>query len=74
MEYLVVVPSEFTTIKEPNSGFSNALKNLYNHVLDTYISVLSSISSHILHQIFYEIIIPTLILIQPNNDKTDQAN
>jgi len=29
-------------------------------VLDTYISVLSSISSHILHQLFYEVIIPTI--------------
>lgn len=33
---------------------------MYNHVLDTYISVLSSISSHILHQLFYEVIIPTI--------------
>ena len=33
---------------------------MYNHVLETYISVLSSISSHILHQLFYEVIIPTV--------------
>lgn len=33
---------------------------MYNHVLETYISVLSSISSHILHQLFYEVIVPTL--------------
>ena len=30
-------------------------------MLETYISVLSSISSHILHQIFYEVIVPCLI-------------
>lgn len=34
--------------------------NLFNTLLDTYISVLSSISSHILHQIFYEVILPCL--------------
>jgi len=49
--------TEYANIKEPNSGFSLALKNAYTHVLDTYISVLSSISSHILHQLFYEVII-----------------
>ena len=36
------------------------MKSAYNHVLDTYISVLSSISSHILHQLFYEVIIQCL--------------
>ena len=35
--------------KEPNSGFEKTLINLFNHLLETYISVLSSISSHILH-------------------------
>ena len=35
--------------KEPNSGFEKTLMNLFNMLLDTYISVLSSISSHILH-------------------------
>lgn len=29
-------------------------------MLDTFISVLSSISSHILHSIFYEVIVPVL--------------
>lgn len=52
--------SEFKSLKEPTSGFSVALRNLYNHVLDTYISVLSSISSHILHQLFYEVIMPSI--------------
>jgi len=36
------------------------LMNLFNNLLETYISVLSSISSHILHQIFYEVILPCL--------------
>jgi hypothetical protein len=36
--------------------------------LDTYISVLSSISSHILHQLFYEVIIPTITSQQSSSD------
>ena len=36
--------------------FSTALQNVYSHVLETFISVLSSISSHILHRIFYDVI------------------
>ncbi len=31
---------------------------LYNHLLDTYVSVLSSISSQILQKLFYEILLP----------------
>ena len=46
--------------KEPNSGFEKTLMNLFNTLLESYISVLSSISSHILHQIFYEVIVPCL--------------
>ena len=48
--------SRFSDLKEPKSGFSTALANVYSHVLDTLISVLSSISSHILHSIFYDVI------------------
>ena len=47
--------------KEPNSGFEKTLMNLFNTLLESYISVLSSISSHILHQIFYEVVVPCLI-------------
>ena len=36
------------------------MMNLINQLQDTFISVLSSISSHILHQIFYEVILPCL--------------
>ena len=46
----------YASIHEPVSGFSTALQNVYSHVLDTFISVLSSISSHILHSIFYNVI------------------
>ena len=56
--------------KEPNSGFEKTLINLFNHLLETYISVLSSISSHILHQIFYEVIVPCLVN-QPFEDDDD---
>lgn len=51
---------EPTVKKEPNSGFEKTLMSLFNNLLETYISVLSSISSHILHQIFYEVIVPCL--------------
>lgn len=51
---------EPTVKKEPNSGFEKTLVSLFNNLLETYISVLSSISSHILHQIFYEVIVPCL--------------
>ena len=47
--------------KEPNSGFEKTLMTLFNSLLESYVSVLSSISSHILHQIFYEVIVPCLI-------------
>ena len=40
-------------------------------MLDTYISVLSSISSHILHGIFYEVIEPMLLKIKVNQDDGD---
>ena len=46
--------------KALHSGFEKTLRNLVNTVLESYISVLSSISSHILHQIFYEVIVPCL--------------
>lgn len=42
--------------QEPSSGFAIAITNIYTHVLDTFISVLSSVSSHILHSIFYDVI------------------
>ena len=50
----------YQAIKEPTSGFNTALSNIYTHVLDTFISVLSSISSHILHSIFYDVIEETI--------------
>lgn len=53
--------STFTKSHEPSSGFQTALNSLVNHVLDSFISVLSSISSHILHSIFYEVIEPCLV-------------
>ena len=54
------MPTEASKMDEPNSGALTMFKNLYNHVLDMYISVLSSISSHILHQLFYDVIIPII--------------
>jgi hypothetical protein len=53
--------TKFVTKNEPTSGFKRALLNIYQHVLDTFISVLSSVSSHILHNIFYEVIEPTFL-------------
>ena len=48
--------TKYSAIQEPTSGFNTALQNVHSHVLETYISVLSSISSHILHRIFYDVI------------------
>ena len=48
--------TKYAAIQEPSSGFNTALQNVHSHVLETYISVLSSISSHILHRIFYDVI------------------
>ncbi len=51
-------------IKEPASGFQTALKNAFNSTLETYMSVLSSISSHILHELFYQVILPAITNLQ----------
>ena len=52
----ILYATRYSTIVEPASGFNIALQNVHSHVLETYISVLSSISSHILHRIFYDVI------------------
>ena len=42
---------------ESNSpAFIQTLKNIYNHLLESYIGLISSMSSPVLHQLFYEII------------------
>lgn len=56
-----IVESAWIQFDEPQSGFKRALTSVYQHVLDTVISVLSSVSSHILHAIFYDVIEPTLM-------------
>ena len=53
---VIAYATKYEAIHEPASGFSTALQNVHSHVLETYISVLSSISSHILHRIFYDVI------------------
>ena len=53
-------PTQWVEIEEPQSGSRRAMINIYNNVLDTYISVLSSVSSHILHAIFYDVIAENL--------------
>lgn len=57
-----VEPTPTINVDEPASGSKRAMINIYNHVLDTFISVLSSVSSHILHSIFYDVIEPTLLV------------
>jgi len=54
--------TKWSHIEEPQSGSKRAMINIYNHVLDTFISVLSSVSSHILHAIFYDVIESTLVI------------
>ena len=56
-----LIESSWVQIDEPISGFKKALTSVYQHVLDTVVSVLSSVSSHILHAIFYDVIEPTLL-------------
>jgi hypothetical protein len=57
-----ITPEPTTCQREdPASGFKRALSSTYQHVLDTFVSVLSSVSSHILHSIFYEVIEPTIL-------------
>lgn len=60
---------EPTVKKEPNSGFDKTVMCLFNTLLESYVSVLSSISSHILHQIFYEVILPVLVSEPFEEDK-----
>lgn len=49
------------------------MKSAYNHTLETYISVLSSISSHILHQLFYEVILTNIVDPKDNETKKKQS-
>jgi hypothetical protein len=57
-----VVATKPSSRQEPTSGFGSAITNVYTNVLDTFISVLSSVSSHILHSIFYDVIGEFLIV------------
>ena len=66
--------TKYSEIKEPASGFSTALQNVYSHVLETFISVLSSISSHILHRIFYDVIEDALCSTPEDYAKNEKAN
>ncbi len=43
----------------------SSIKNLMNHILENFLSLLSSMSSHILQQVFNEIIVKC-IFIQSN--------
>ena len=64
--------TKFVEMKEPASGFSTALQNVYSHVLETFISVLSSISSHILHRIFYDVIEDALCATPQDQQKSKE--
>lgn len=77
---MIVVDSEanlyatkYSEIVEPASGFNLALQNVHSHVLETYISVLSSISSHILHRIFYDVIEDAICAIPAESKKPSQV-
>ena len=65
--------TKYSAIQEPTSGFNTALQNVHTHVLETYISVLSSISSHILHRIFYDVIEDALFASPVDALKQSQA-
>ena len=53
----IVTASE---VKSPSELSSKSLKNLIKVILDRFVSVLSSISSNILHQIFFDLLVKTL--------------
>jgi len=42
--------------------------SLYNHLLDTYSNVLGSISSHILHKLFYDLLMPFTFVQEISGD------
>lgn len=44
------------------SSYVSCIKNLQNHILESFISLLSSMSSSILHMIFQDIILKTIFL------------
>ena len=44
------------------SSYISCIKNLQNHILESFISLLSSMSSAILHQIFQEVILKCVFL------------
>ena len=43
------------------SVFNQTMKNIYNHFLESFLSVLSSISNQILLDLFDEVLVPTII-------------
>ena len=47
--------------------FSQTLKNIYNHFLETFLSVLSSLSSDILLALFYDVLYPTIMQFKFEN-------
>lgn len=65
-EQVTLLPpaTKCTSVEHPQSGTKRAMVTIYTHVLDTFISVLSSVSSHILHSVFYDVIEPTLMQSQ----------
>ena len=65
--------TRYVSMVEPSSGFNTALQSVHSHVLETYISVLSSISSHILHRIFYDVIEDALCATPPESTEAGKA-
>jgi hypothetical protein len=61
---LLAPATKYISVDHPQSGTKRAMVTIYTHVLDTFISVLSSVSSHILHSVFYDVIEPTLMQSQ----------
>lgn len=45
----------------PRKVFNQTLKNIYNHFLESFLSVLSSLSSEILLALFNDVLCPTII-------------
>lgn len=50
--------------RQTKSAFDQTLKNVYNHFLETFLSVLSSMSNEILLELFSEVLYPTIMQLK----------
>ena len=60
---------------QKRSAFNQTLKNIYNHFLESFLSVLSSMSNEILLELFREVLYPTIMHLKFDPEKgTENEN